>query len=110
MAQAASLFAVAVVLAVVVEAVIEYLKELLSKKITTEQVVAIIFGLLLAFGAGLDVFRLLEIDFGIPYLGTVIMGLFISRGSGWVHDIFDKLLKAKEGQVPQQTTQGGQTA
>lgn len=99
MQQAASLFTVAVVLAVVVEALIEYVKELKSGKFTVEQGIAIVLGLLLAFGAKLDLFQMIEVQFSIPYVGTVIVGLCISKGAGWLHDVFDRILKAKGGEV-----------
>jgi len=87
------LLVVAVMLAVVLEAVVEYIKDIFNGEFVLEKLVAIVLGVLFAFGAGIDIFEMVEIDFHIPYVGTMILGLFISKGANVVHDIFDRLLK-----------------
>lgn len=105
MTQATSLMVVAFVLAVVIEALIEWVKEVKSQKFTVEEGVAIVAGIVLAFGAKLDLFKALEIEFAIPYFGTVLVGLFLSKGAGWLHDLFDKALKAKGGETTSKPSQ-----
>ncbi len=87
--------AIAIMLAVVLEALIEYVKDIVRKDFAVEKGIAIAVGLVFAFGAGLDIFELAGIEFRYPYVGTVIMGLFLSKGANWLHDFFDKLLKEK---------------
>lgn len=89
------MFTVAIMLAVVVEAVVEYVKDIRKNSFEVEKAVAIILGLVFAFGARLDLFELAEIDFHIPYVGMIIIGLFIGKGANVVHDLFDKLLQSK---------------
>ncbi len=87
---------VAIMLAVVLEAVVEYAKDIFKREFEVEKFIALIMGLVFAFGAGLDLFVLVGIEFHIPYVGMAIFGLFISKGANVVHDIFDRLLQVNK--------------
>jgi hypothetical protein len=50
-------------------------------------------GLLLAFDAKADLLALLGLQFNIPYLGIIITGLAISRGSNFMHDLIGSVSK-----------------
>lgn len=83
----------AIMLAVVIEAAVEYVSNMVEKNFPRKKIIALGVAMLLAFGAGLDLFAMLEIPFEIPYVGTVFMGIFMSKGANWLHDLFDKLLQ-----------------
>lgn len=56
-------------------------------KVDYDRVGAIIVGLVLAIGAGIDIFDYLGIQIVIPFMGSVFTGLLISRGANFTHDI-----------------------
>jgi hypothetical protein len=76
----------------------------------TLQLISCGLGILLAFGANLDVFQISHIDFSIPYVGVIAAGLVIGRGSNAVHDLFSNVLPIVPTNVntlvqPQETEQ-----
>ena len=92
-----------IILAWTVEGVITYLKEL-SKEWHWSFAAAIGLGLLIAFGYDVDLPKILgklldvEITSTIPYVGNVLGGIAIARGSnyifdaiGWISTIKDKI-------------------
>ena len=53
-------------------------------------------GILISFGANLDLFAAVGIPLSIPYVGVILTGVLISRGAGFVHDLFTYLKSLKE--------------
>ena len=89
-------------LAVICEVVTEYVKTLVEKFADLpdygDMLLSLAVGLLLAFGsASLDLFALLEVEFTVPYVGTVLAGFLISRGSNFIHDFFSRVKGAIGG-------------
>lgn len=60
-------------------------------KPVTIQLIAAGLGILVAFGAGLDLFKMSNIHFSIPYIGTIAAGLVLGRGSNAIHDFFSNI-------------------
>lgn len=85
------MFGAAIVLAVITEAVVEYVRNLTKGQFTLKKGVALAVALILSFGTGLDLFEMIDIEFQIPYVGTVLIGIFMSRGANFLHDLFEKL-------------------
>ncbi len=96
-----------IVLAIVAESVWETLKLLwdspvidetgkLNKKELTNRLGAIVIGLLVAFGANLDILALFGINVVIPYLGIVLTGILVSRGANYMHDLISKMKNSKD--------------
>lgn len=75
--------------AVIVESLIEVVKSFIDdgKKINWNLIVGALLGVLIAFNCHFDIIQTLGLDNSIPYLGYVLTGIFISRGSNFVHDI-----------------------
>lgn len=85
-----------VVAAMLSEAVWETGKMVWQKgKVSVDRVGALVVGLLIAVGAGLDMFLLVGINFFHPLIGPILTGVLLSRGANFVHD----LLKSAEGIV-----------
>ncbi len=81
-----------IVLALIGEAVWETLKMVWQNgKISVDRIGALIIGLLLAIGAGLDLMAMVGIPMRIPYVGMVLTGLLISRGANFMHDILQSI-------------------
>lgn len=77
-----------IVLALIGEAVWETLKlTWQGGKISVDRVGALVVGLLLALGTGLDLMAMVGVPLKIPYVGMVLTGLLISRGANFVHDL-----------------------
>lgn len=87
----------AIVMAVTVEALIEYVKQiakaLSSGKVKTAatQVVSILLGVLLCLAVDADVYGAQGVAFAVPWVGTVLTGIFASRGSNYVSDLAKRL-------------------
>jgi len=81
-----------IVLALIGEALWETLKMTWQQgKFSIDRIGALIVGLLLAIGTGLDLFALVQIPLNIPCLGMVLTGVLISRGANFVHDLLKKI-------------------
>ncbi len=63
-----------------------------DKKINFDFIATAVLGILLALAANLDIFSLLKIDFAVPFIGQVLTGLVISKGSNYVFDFISKFL------------------
>lgn len=56
-------------------------------KLSVDKIGALVIGLLLAIGTGLDLFAMVGVPLHIPYLGMILTGLLISRGANFIHDL-----------------------
>lgn len=65
-------------------------------KVNIDRVGALIVGLLLAFGSSLDIMAVVGVPIVVPYLGTVLTGIVISRGANFVHDIVSSISNLKQ--------------
>ena len=91
-----------IVLAIIVEALTEYGKNLMStekKKVLIVQLCALGISVMLCLLAGADIFSTVGIDFSIPYIGSVLTGIFASRGANYANDLIGKLQVKKESEA-----------
>ncbi len=84
-------FATLLLLAVLAESVVEIIKDITHLQDQGAKVASLLVGLVLAVGAGQDLFGLIGVPFAIPYVGMILSGLLISRGANYLHDFTDKL-------------------
>lgn len=85
--------------AIVIEGIISYLSTIFSEgRISWKIVGSIALGLVLAFNLHLDFFLLLGISEQTYIIGTVCTGILISRGSNYVYDLYDSLMKLGSGE------------
>ena len=78
-------------LAVIVEALIDYATTIFMKvegKLVIEwkKIAAIVLGIFLAIAANADFLTPAGLAFNIPYVGVILTGIFLSRGSNYVSD------------------------
>ena len=74
-----------VVVAIIAESVWETLKMTWQDgKVKVDRVGALVVSMLIVFGTRLDILALLEIETVIPFLGIILTGILISRGSNSV--------------------------
>ncbi|WP_139904897.1 hypothetical protein [Clostridium thermarum] len=76
------------ILAMISEAVWETFKMTWQNgKLSADRIGAMVIGILIAISTGIDIMELVEIPIFIPYLGTILTGLLISRGANFIHDL-----------------------
>lgn len=83
---------------IIIEGLISYGKTLVSeKKLQWPVVISMALGVLCAVAFGIDIFDLAGIEAHIPYVGMVLTGVLLSRGSNYVSDILGSIgsIKAK---------------
>lgn len=82
--------------AVTVEALTEWVKSIKKDgKIDTAVIVSLFIAELLTIAAGVDLFAQVGLVFSLPYLGTVMTGIFLSRGSNYMFEFIEKLKNPK---------------
>ncbi|WP_332856804.1 hypothetical protein [Clostridium paraputrificum] len=81
-----------VVVAIIAESVWETLKMTWQDgKVKVDRVGALVVSMLIVFGTRLDMLSLLGIETVIPFLGVILTGILISRGSNFIHDLLVRL-------------------
>ena len=84
------------VMSVIVEAVIAYVKTwVVEKKVQWQQLLAVVFGIVISFAYQLDIPALAGIESHIDYVGNVLTGILISRGSNYIHDLYKNIIAKK---------------
>lgn len=75
-------------LAIITEGIITYFKEFfVNGNIRWEMLISIGIGVLTAIAYHVDVPALAGLETGVPFLGCVLTGILISRGSNYVFDL-----------------------
>ena len=83
-----------ILMAIVVEGVVTYVKEwFVDKKVAWQQILAVVLGVVVAIGYSADLFALFGLASIIPYLGSVLTGVLIARGSNYIFDLI-KILQS----------------
>lgn len=85
-----------VAFAILVEGTIEYIKLGIQKKICAEIIGAFVFAVVVCLAYGFDLFAVLGVQAKIPYIGSIMTALVISRGSNYFFDFIGKLTEAEE--------------
>lgn len=81
-----------IMVALIAESVWETLKMTWQQgKISIDRIGALIVALVLCVGVRLDILALLGINATIPFLGVILTGVLISRGSNFIHDLLVKI-------------------
>ena len=80
-------------LAIVVEGIVEHIKQgfpAIAEKTWAILMITWLFGIGGCLAFGIDVFDLLQIRSKIPYVGEIITGILIARGSNYMYDLIGK--------------------
>ena len=97
-----------VVVAIIAESVWETLKMTWQKgKLCIDRIGALVVSMLIVFGTRLDILALLGIETVIPFLGIILTGVLISRGSNFIHDLLVKLSN-KNTETPKEISPNGE--
>ncbi|QNB46818.1 hypothetical protein BR63_11155 [Thermanaerosceptrum fracticalcis] len=100
-----SLVGVVVFLAIVVERAVEIifkaaprLQKLSNDYVVWQIVVAFVFSVVISYGASLDMFVIINVPFKIPFVGVLLVAIFMAGGSLGVHTLFSLVESFKETQ------------
>ena len=81
-------FAALFIIAITVEGLINLAKEIvIDKKVDWKKIAAIVVAVFLVIAAGKDLYALTGVTFTIPYVGLVLTGIAVSRGSNYLSDL-----------------------
>ena len=76
--------------AIVIEAIIEYLNAVLFKKFSPQYILSIVFGAAFSVLYGLDLLAILGLETSVPYVGMILTGILLSRGSNYITHLVKK--------------------
>lgn len=60
-------------------------------KLSIDKIGALFVALVITVSTKLDLLELLSIKSNIPYLGIILTGVLVSRGSNFIHDLLSKI-------------------
>lgn len=85
-----------IVVSILAESIWETLKMTWQNgKVSIDRIGALAVSLVLAVTTKLDLLALLGLETTIPYMGVILTGIIISRGSNFAHDLLVKVNNAK---------------
>ena len=58
-----------------------------------QMVLSLIFGIFIAVAYKIDLIKIADIESDMPYIGSILTGILISRGSNYVYDLMSKILQ-----------------
>lgn len=81
-----------VTFAVLIEAIITYFNEFFTGvSFSWEMIASLVLGIAVAIAYKLDLPAYLNLKSEIPYIGCILTGILLSRGSNYVFEIIKKL-------------------
>ena len=85
-------------LAITVEGLIEYVKTACTKdwRCSLIQVGALVVSIALCLLSGADIYAFLGVSFQVPFVGSILTGIFASRGANYASDMLGKLRSIPE--------------
>lgn len=89
-------------MAVVVEGLITYLQQLIQNHhLCWQMALSIGIGVFCAVVYQIDLFEMLGLQASLPYVGSVLTGILISRGSNYLFDLIKQFGSVVNGPVAQ---------
>lgn len=80
------------IMAVLIEAVISYIKAFaVDKKICWQVIVSVVFSVLICIAYNLDIPAAIGVCGSVRFVGNIITGILVSRGSNYIYDVLSKL-------------------
>ena len=83
--------------AIIIEGLVTYIQTFFTPgtKFQWQQLVTVLVGLVVALAYNVDIFALFGITAAIPFIGCILTGILMSRGSNYIFDLINKLTTAK---------------
>ena len=94
-------------ISVTIEGLVEYIKMIVGlctsgrRRSSIEQMAAIVVGIAVCFASGADVYAAMGVTFLWPPLGSVLTGIFASRGANYLSHFVNRLKGDRESGTEQ---------
>lgn len=99
-----------IILAFLVEAIYTNLRMIWdSNKFDWNRLGALLVAVIVSVFAGVDVFPAVGINMIVPYVGSVLTGILISRGANVIFDVLKKINEMLSGKITIGTTETVET-
>ena len=95
-------FLALIFMAILVEAIISYTQEI--KTIKSPLIWSILLGVLVAVVYGIDLPNLLGIYAKIPFIGEILTGIIMARGSNYLYDLIGRFTNLKDKPIVEITS------
>ena len=81
-----------IVIALLAETIWENLKMVWQEgKVNVDRIGALIVSIVVSMATQIDVFAILNFGIAIPFVGSFLTGILISRGANVIHDLLNKI-------------------
>lgn len=78
--------------AILTESLITYFKEFFAYgDFSFSMLFSVILGIVIAIACKIDLLEQINLKSSVPYLGSLLTGILISRGSNYIYDLISKL-------------------
>lgn len=85
-------YAQLVIVAILIEAIWENLKMIWKdRKISLNTIGVLIISIIVCLLAKIDIFPIVGLSLSVPFVGSGLTGIIVSRGANFVNDLFEKL-------------------
>lgn len=81
-----------IVIALLAETIWENAKAVWQEgKVSIDRIGALIVSIIVSVATQLDIFAILNFNIAIPFVGSFLTGILISRGANVIHDLLNKI-------------------
>lgn len=88
-------YAQLVIVAILIEAIWENLKMIWKdRQVNLNTIGVLVLSIIVCILTKIDIFPIVGLSLSVPFVGSGLTGIIVSRGANFVNDLFDKL-KAK---------------
>ena len=85
-----------IIVAILVEAIWENIKMVYQGgKLLISRIGSLVISIIICVIANVDIFPVVGISMSIPFIGSILTGIVVSRGANFVNDLFSKLKEVK---------------
>lgn len=90
-------YAQLVIVAILIEAIWENIKMVWQNgKFSIDKIGSLVISILICILVKIDIFPIVNLSIMVPVIGSILTGIIVSRGSNFVHDLFNKISGDKE--------------
>lgn len=85
-------YAQLIIAAILIEAIWENLKMIWKdRKISLNTIGVLVISIIVCLLAKIDIFPIVGLSLSVPFVGSGLTGIIVSRGANFVNDLFEKL-------------------
>lgn len=85
-----------IIVAILVEAIWENIKMVYQEgKLSMSMIGSLVISIIICVIANVDIFPVVGVSMSIPFIGSILTGIVVSRGANFVNDLFSKLKEVK---------------